>query len=83
MTKDTLVTGVAQQTSHTLAARGLPRAASMIVIDTAPTVALARVTLASLKLPERLVLLWGQTILLGYVGQPTGLLEGLTTCYTA
>lgn len=73
MSKDTLVAGVAQQPTNTVTTRGLAGAARVVVVHTVGTVPLADVALASLKLPERLVLLWGQTVLLGYVRQPTGL----------
>lgn len=38
---------------------------------------------APTSLQERLVLLWGQTILLGYVGQPTSLLGVTATLPSA
>jgi hypothetical protein len=79
MTKHSLVTGIADQSTNTLPTRHLARTASVIVVNTVSTVPVADVThgLTLVILPtsvyKRLVLLRGQTVLLGYVRQPTGL----------
>lgn len=79
MTKHSLVAGIADQSTNALAARGLAGAARVVVVHTVSTVPVADVAhwLTLVILPtsvyKRLVLLRGQTILLGYVRQPTSL----------
>ncbi len=79
MPKHSLVTGIADQSTNTLTARGLARAARVVVVHTVSTIPVADIAhwLTLVVLPtsvyKRLVLLRGQTVLLGYVRQPTGI----------
>lgn len=73
-----LVTRSTDQPTNTLAARDLATATPMIVVDCACLVPITQwADILPSRVPsqivsKRLVLLWGQIVLLGYVRQPTG-----------